>query len=50
MAYPSVARPYGLIPTNLIGGRVFAGSTRMTPIASGYTTGVSGGSAASMAR
>jgi len=43
MAYPSVERPYGLIPTNLIGGRVFAGSTRMIPIASGYTTGVSGG-------
>ena len=43
MAYPSVERPYGLIPTNLIGGRVFTGSTRMIPIASGYTTGVSGG-------
>lgn len=43
MAYPSVDRPYGLLPTNLIGGRVFAGSTRMIPIASGYTTGVSGG-------
>lgn len=43
MAYPSVERPYGLLPANLIGGRVFAGSTRMIPIASGYTTGVSGG-------
>jgi hypothetical protein len=43
MSYPSVDRPYGLIPQNLIGGQVFAGSTRMIPIASGYTTGVSGG-------
>jgi hypothetical protein len=43
MAYPAVDRPYGLIPQNLIGGRPFAGSTRMIPIASGYTTGVSGG-------
>lgn len=38
MAYPTVNGPYGLIPTNLIGGRVFAGSTRMIPIASGYAT------------
>jgi hypothetical protein len=43
MSYPSVDRPYGLIPQNLIGGQPFAGSTRMIPIASGYTTGVSGG-------
>lgn len=43
MSYPSVDRPYGLIPQNLIGGQVFAGSTRMIPIASGYTTGVAGG-------
>lgn len=38
MAYPTVNGPYGLIPTNLIGGQVFAGSTRMIPIASGYGT------------
>jgi len=38
MAYPTVNGPYGLIPTSLIGGRVFAGSTRMIPIASGYAT------------
>jgi hypothetical protein len=38
MAYPTVNGPYGLLPTNLIGGRVFAGSTRMIPIASGYAT------------
>jgi len=36
MAYPTVNGPYGLLPANLIGGRVFAGSTRMIPIASGY--------------
>jgi len=38
MAYPTVEGPYGLIPVNLIGGQVFAGSTRMIPIASGYGT------------
>jgi hypothetical protein len=36
MAYPTVNGPYGLVPQNLIGGRQFAGSTRMIPIASGY--------------
>jgi len=38
MAYPTVDKPYGLQPVNLIGGQVFAGSTRMFPIASGYGT------------
>jgi len=38
MAYPTVSAPYGLKPVNLIGGQVFAGSTRMFPIASGYNT------------
>lgn len=38
MAYPVIDRPYGLLPVNLIGGQVFAGSTRMVPIASGYAT------------
>lgn len=38
MAYPTVTGPYGLIPQNLLGGRSFAGSTRMIPIASGYST------------
>lgn len=37
MAYPTVNGPYGLLPTNLTGGQVFAGSTRMIPIASGYS-------------
>jgi len=37
MAYPTINGPYGLLPQNLIGGQVFAGSTRMIPIASGYS-------------
>jgi hypothetical protein len=28
MAYPTVSKPYGLQPVNLIGGQVFAGATR----------------------
>lgn len=35
MAYPTIDKPYGLRPVNLIGGQGFAGSTRMIPIASG---------------
>jgi hypothetical protein len=34
MAYPTVDKPYGLKPVNLIGGQVFAGSTRQRRIAS----------------
>ena len=40
MAYPTVSAPYGLRPVNLIGGQVFAGSTRMMEIASGYATNI----------
>lgn len=40
MAYPTIEAPYGLRPVNLIGGQVFAGSTRMIPIASGYDTSI----------
>jgi hypothetical protein len=40
MAYPTVSGPYGLQPINLIGGQVFAGSTRLIPIASGSTTAI----------
>lgn len=32
MAYPTVSAPYGLRPINLIGGQVYAGSTRLIPI------------------
>jgi hypothetical protein len=43
MAYPSVDAPYGLKPVNLIGGQVFAGSTRMYPIQYGYATDIFNG-------
>lgn len=36
----TTASPYGMVPVNLIGGRVFAGSTRMLPIASNYATSI----------
>ena len=40
MAYPSVQGPYGFLPINLIGGQVFAGSTRNMEIASGYSSNI----------
>jgi len=40
MAYPTVSGPYGFQPVNLIGGQVFAGSTRLFPIASGSGTSI----------
>lgn len=40
MAYPVVNGPYGLKPQNLIGGQVFAGSTRNLPIQYGYATSI----------
>ena len=40
MAYPVVSVPYGLKPINLIGGQVFAGSTREYPIPYGYATSI----------
>lgn len=40
MAYPTVSAPYGLRPVNLIGGQVFAGSTRQIPIASAEGTSI----------
>ena len=40
MAYPSVTSPYGLLPINLIGGQVFAGSTRQIPIATNSATAI----------
>jgi hypothetical protein len=44
MAYPTVDKPYGLKPVNLIGGQVFAGSTRLMEIATtanvGYGTSI----------
>lgn len=40
MAYPQIAAPYGLKPINLIGGQVFAGSTRSLPIQYGYSVNI----------
>jgi len=40
MAYPTVDKPYGLQPVNLIGGQVYAGSTRLMRIVSGYATSI----------
>jgi hypothetical protein len=40
MAYPTINGPYGLRPINLIGGQVFAGSTRNMEIASGYSENI----------
>jgi len=40
MAYPVVDAPYGLKPINLIGGQVFAGSTREYNIPYGYSTSI----------
>ena len=40
MAYPVVSGPYGLLPINLIGGQVFAGSTRSIPIIYGESTSI----------
>jgi len=40
MAYPNIDGPYGLKPVNLIGGQVFAGSTREIPIQYGTATSI----------
>ena len=44
MAYPTIDKPYGLKPINLIGGQVFAGATRQIVIANtsgtGYNTNI----------
>jgi hypothetical protein len=40
MAYPTVSGPFGLKPVNLIGGQVFAGSTRLMEIATTANVGI----------
>ena len=40
MTYPTVSAPYGAKPVNLIGGQVFAGSTRNLPIQYNYPTAI----------
>jgi hypothetical protein len=50
MAYPVVDAPYGLKPINLIGGQVFAGSTREYAIANGYSTNIFYGDCVALVR
>jgi len=40
MAYPTIDAPYGFRPVNLLGGQVFAGSTRQMAIASAHATNI----------
>jgi hypothetical protein len=40
MAYPTIDKPYGFKPVNLIGGQPYAGSTRTLPISYGYTSNI----------
>lgn len=40
MAYPTVDAPYGFRPVNLIGGQVYAGSTRLIPITTAEGTSI----------
>ena len=50
MAYPVISAPYGAKPLNLIGGQVFAGSTRNLPIQYGYNTNIFYGDVVSITR
>ncbi len=50
MAYPVVSAPYGLKPINLIGGQVFAGSTRMYNITYAYATDIFNGDFVALVR
>lgn len=52
MAYPTVDKPYGLLPVNLIGGQVYAGATRQIPITTSsisYNTAIYYGDVVKMA-
>jgi len=40
MAYPTIDKPYGFRPVNLIGGQPYAGSTRNLPIQYNYGTAI----------
>jgi hypothetical protein len=50
MAYPIIPAPYGLKPVSLIGGQVFAGSTRQLPIQYNYGTNIFYGDLVSITR
>lgn len=49
MAYPANLGPYGFLPINLEGGRVFAGAIRKLPIASGYAQNIGYGDPVTLA-
>lgn len=52
MAYPTIDRPYGLEPINLIGGQVFAGATRQIAITTSsvnYNTAIFNGDVVQLA-
>lgn len=40
MAYPTIDKPYGFKPVNLLGGQVYSGSTRQLPIATAHGTSI----------
>jgi hypothetical protein len=40
MAYPTVDKPYGLIPINRIDGMPYAGAIRQIPVAAGFGTAI----------
>jgi hypothetical protein len=48
MAYPTIDKPYGFRPVNLLGGQVFAGSTRQMAITGGHATSIFFGEVVSM--
>ena len=50
MPYPVVDAPYGFKPINLIGGQVFAGSTRNIPIQYNFGTNIFYGDVVGTAR
>jgi hypothetical protein len=50
MPYPTIDRPYGFKPVNLLGSQVFAGATRMLPIEYNYGTNIFYGDFVNLAR
>lgn len=48
MGYPTIDKPYGLKPVNAQGGRQYAGSTRMIPIANGLASNLLNGDVVGM--
>ena len=50
MAYPTIDKPYGFKPVNLIGSQPFAGGVRQVPIAYNYATNIFYGDFVSVSR